>query len=156
MRKTASKWQGKASDLVDPKERLHHRFLRIVATGKNDNIFLGTQDGGIFRSTDHGTTWHTISRTLPNDSIRSIVWSDAGLFVGTGRGVYRLDENARSWKSANNGLTETAIQTLVVSGKGVMYAGTSAGAFRSDNDGMAWVNVSEGLGKHTSQSGPYY
>ena len=152
---TASKWQGKASDLVDPKERLHHRFLRIVAIGKDNHIFLGTQDGGIFRSTDHGSTWHTISRTLPNDSIRGIVRSNAGLFVGTGRGVYRLDEKARRWKSVNDGLTETAIQTLIVTGEGVLYAGTSAGAFRSDNNGGEWVNISKGLEQQTIRSGPY-
>ncbi len=152
---TASRWQGKASELVDPKERLQHRFLRVVATGKKNHIFLGTQDGGIFRSTDYGSSWHTISRTLPNDSIRGIVSHDSNLYVGTGRGIYTLDQEARRWKSLNTGLTEKAIQTLIVSPHGVLYAGTSAGAFRSDNDGETWVNVSDGLGTQTSRSGPY-
>ena len=152
---TASKWQGEASELVDPKERLHHRFLRIVAIGEQEEIFLGTQDGGIFRSTDQGTSWHTISRTLPNDSIRSIISNQAGLFVGTGRGVYKLDKVARRWKSRNIGLTERSIQTLVNSPSGVMYAGTSSGAFRSEDAGLNWENISEGLGVQTTRSGPY-
>ncbi|WP_454061940.1 ligand-binding sensor domain-containing protein [Candidatus Nitrospira salsa] len=152
---TASKWQGKSSELVDPKERLHHRFLRIVATGKKDYIFLGTQDGGIFRSTDQGATWHTISRTLPNDSIRGIVSDDSGLYVGTGRGIYQLDEKSRRWKAKNTGLTEMAIETLMLTPDGVLYAGTSAGAFRSDNRGTNWVNISQGLGQQTLRSGPF-
>ena len=152
---TASKWQGKASELVDPKERLQHRFLRIVATGEKEQIFLGTQDGGIFRSTDQGTSWHTISRTLPNDSIRGIISHQAGLFVGTGRGVYKLDTVSRKWKSMNVGLTERSIQTLVNSPSDVLYAGTSSGVFRSEDSGLNWDNISEGLGVQTTRSGPY-
>ncbi len=152
---TASAWQGKGEELVDPKERLHHRFLRIVATDEQNHIFLGTQDGGIFRSIDQGMSWHTISRTLPNDSIRSIVTHDSDLFVGTGRGIYKLDKAARRWMSMNTGLADTAIQTMIVSPEGVQYAGTSAGVFRSDNAGKQWINISEGLGTQTSRSGPY-
>ena len=151
----ASTWQGKASELIDPKERLHHRFIRIVATDDQNHIFLGTQDGGIFRSTDQGSSWHTVSRTLPNDSIRGIISHASELFVGTGRGIYKLDKKARRWKSVNTGLTEMAIQTMIVSPEGVLYAGTSAGAFRSDNGGAQWINVSAGLGQQTTRSGPY-
>ena len=152
---TVSKWEQNHSELIDPKERLHHRFLRIVATDKHNHIFLGTQDGGIFRSIDQGTTWHTISRTLPNDSIRSIVFHDSDLYVGTGRGIYKLDKAARRWIAMNTGLTDMAIQAMIVSSQGVLYAGTSAGAFRSDDGGMEWVDISKGLGTHTTRSGPY-
>ncbi len=152
---TASKWERDRSELIDPKERLHHRFLRVVATDQRNHIFLGTQDGGIFRSIDQGTTWHTISRTLPNDSIRSIVLHDSDLYVGTGRGIYKLDKAARRWIAMNTGLTDMAIQTMIVSSQGVLYVGTSAGAFRSDDGGMQWVNISKGLGTHTTRSGPY-
>lgn len=150
-----TQWKRPSSDLIDPKERLHHRYLRVVAVNQDQHIFLGTQDGGIFRSTDRGGSWHPLSRTLPNDSIRSIVSHDAGLYVATGRGVFKMDKRHRRWSPVNTGLTDLAIQTLVVSDGGVLYAGTSAGAFRSDNGGAQWVNVSKGLGLHTSQPSPY-
>ena len=149
------KWNRPASELIDPKERLSHRYLRVVAVSPQHHIFLGTQDGGIFRSTDRGVTWHPLSHTLPNDSIRSIVSHDAGIFVATGRGVFKLGEHDERWSPVNTGLTELAIQTLVISNQGVLYAGTSAGAFRSDNGGREWINVSEGLGMYTSQPRPY-
>ena len=149
------KWDRPSSDLIDPKERLPHRYIRVVAVGPDQHIFLGTQDGGIFRSTDRGVSWHTLSRTLPNDSIRSIVALDTGLFVATGRGVYKLGEHDQRWSPVNTGLTELAVQTLVVSDRGVFFAGTSAGAFRSDNAGGQWVNVSAGLGTYTDQPTPY-
>ncbi len=149
------KWGRPSSDLIDPKERLPHRYIRVVAVGPDQHIFLGTQDGGIFRSTDRGVSWHTLSRTLPNDSIRSIVAHEKGLFVATGRGVFKLGEHDQRWSGVNTGLTELATQTLVVSEQGVFFVGTSAGAFRSDNAGVQWVNVSEGLGMYTSQPTPY-
>ena len=149
------KWDRPSSKLIDPKERLPHRYIRIVAVGPGHHIFLGTQDGGIFRSTDRGVSWHSLSRTLPNDSIRGIIAHDSGLFVATGRGVYKLGENNQRWTPVNTGLTELSIQTLVVSEDGVFFAGTSAGAFRSDNAGIQWVNVSEGLGMYSSQPTPY-
>ena len=148
-------WGRTSSGLVDPKERLTHRYFRVVAVDHVGHIFLGTQDGGLFRSTDRGVSWHPLSRTLPNDSIRGIVAYKAGLFVATGRGIFKLDGQARRWNPVNNGLTELAIQTLVLSHQGVLYAGTSAGAFRSDNDGEKWVDVSKGFGLQTSQPGPY-
>ena len=85
-----------------------------------------------------------------------VLWrTAAGLFVATGRGIYKLNVQERRWNPVNTGLTELATQTLVVSHQGVLYTGTSAGIFRSDNAGAQWVNVSEGLGLQTSQPGPY-
>ena len=148
-------WGKTSLGLLDPKERLTHRFFRVVTVNHKGHIFLGTQDGGLFRSTDHGVSWHPLSRTLPNDSIRGVVAYQAGLFVATGRGIFKLSKQERRWNPVNTGLTELAIQTLIVSRQGVLYAGTSAGAFRSDNGGGQWVDVSEGFGLQISPSGPY-
>jgi len=38
-----------------------------------------------------------------------------------------------------------AIQVLIESGAGVLYAGTSDGAFRSDDDGRTWNPINQGL-----------
>ncbi|RMH37605.1 MAG: hypothetical protein D6690_02185 [Nitrospirae bacterium] len=150
-----STWLRGSSGLVDPKERLPHRYLRIVVVNERQQIFLGTQDGGLFMSTDEGRSWHPISRTLPNDSIRGIVSQDSALYVATGLGVYVLGREDRRWQPINSGLTELSIQTFVMSPAGVLYVGTSQGAFRSDDNGKHWVNVSEGFGLHTYQPRPY-
>jgi photosystem II stability/assembly factor-like uncharacterized protein len=38
-----------------------------------------------------------------------------------------------------------AVQVLVESPSGSLYAGTNAGAFRSDDDGKSWSPINEGL-----------
>lgn len=153
--RTGSDWLKGSSALMDPKERLTHRYVRVVAVNDREHIFLGTQDGGIFMSADRGQSWYSLSRTLPNDSIRSIVSRNSILYVATGRGIYALERRERRWQPMNTGLTELAIQTLVVSPGGILYAGTSRGAFRSEDGGAHWVNVSEGFEKQTRPLHPY-
>lgn len=140
----ASEWTRLSHGLVDH-EGLVENFIRVLAMDREQALYAGTFDGGVFRSGDGGQTWRPISRALPNDSIRGIVTSDKGLFVATGRGIYKTVNQGRQWVSLNKGLAELSVQVLTASGDGVLYAGTSAGVFRSDNDGESWENVSGGL-----------
>ncbi len=141
---TGSEWKRLSHGLVDH-EGLGENFIRVLAVDNEQGLYAGTFDGGVFRSGDGGQTWRPISRALPNDSIRSIVTSEKGLFVATGRGVFKSLNQGRQWTALNHGLTELSVQVLIASGNGSLYAGTSAGVFRSDDDGMNWVAISEGL-----------
>ena len=108
-------------------------------------IYAGTFDGGVFCSADGGVTWRPISRALPNDSIRGILFNSRGLFVATGHGIFKTTDKGRQWVPLNKGLTSMAIQVLIESGAGVLYAGTNDGAFRSDDDGRTWNPINQGL-----------
>ena len=85
------KWIDSQSIFVDPRERLPHRYLRVIAVNQAQHIFLGTQDGGIFRSTDRGVSWSSLSRNLPNDSIRGIVPIEDDVIVATGKGDFSME-----------------------------------------------------------------
>jgi photosystem II stability/assembly factor-like uncharacterized protein len=150
-----SKWVDSQSTFVDPRERLPHRYLRVIAVNQDQHIFLGTQDGGIFRSTDRGHSWSSLSRNLPNDSIRSIVPDQDDIIVGTGKGIFRWKHDQQRWVGINTGLTKPAIQSLTISKTGELYAGTSSGAFRSDDGGAHWTDISKGFGVQMSPKGPY-
>jgi ligand-binding sensor domain-containing protein len=135
--------------------RLHHglkdhegmveNFIRVLTIDPEGSIYAGTFDGGVFRSHDGGMTWRPISRALPNDSIRGIVFNSRGLFVATGHGIFKTTDKGGRWVPLNNGLTSMAVQVLVESPNGSLYAGTNAGAFRSDDDGKSWSAINEGL-----------
>ncbi len=149
-------WQKVGNPLVDPKERLTHTHIRVTTVSPQQHVYVGTQDGGIYRSTDSGKTWRPFGRSLPNDSIRGIVITEAALYVATGRGVFKNNFQNAQWTSANNGLTERAIQVLMASSDGALYVGTNAGAFRSLDAGDHWVNISETLGMHDAVPSPYF
>ena len=150
-----SKWVDSQSVFVDPRERLPHRYLRVIAVNQAQHIFLGTQDGGIFRSTDRGVSWSSLSRNLPNDSIRGIVPIEADVIVATGVGIFRWKDDQQQWLERNEGLTSLAVQHLTVADTGAWYVGTSSGAFRSDDEGAHWKNISQGLGMQMVPKGPY-
>jgi len=151
----SSKWVDSQSVFVDPRERLPHRYLRVIAVNQAQHIFLGTQDGGIFRSTDLGVSWVSLSRNLPNDSIRGIVPIGQDIVVATGKGIFQWKHDQQDWLELNEGLTRLAIQSLTIAGTGDWYVGTSSGAFRSDDSGAHWENISQGLGMQLIPKGPY-
>ncbi len=150
-----SQWIDSQSVFVDPRERLPHRYLRVIAVNQAQHIFLGTQDGGIFRSTDRGKSWASLSRNLPNDSIRGIVPIDKDVVVATGKGIFRWKHDQQRWLAMNEGLTRLAIQSLTIAETGDWYVGTSSGAFRSDDGGEHWTNISQGFGVQMVPKGPY-
>jgi photosystem II stability/assembly factor-like uncharacterized protein len=150
-----SKWIDSQSVFVDPRERLPHRYLRVIAVNQAQHIFLGTQDGGIFRSMDFGVSWASLSRNLPNDSIRGIVPIGQDIVVATGKGIFQWKHDQKDWVELNEGLTRLAIQSLTIAGTGDWYVGTSSGAFRSDDNGAHWKNISHGLGMQLIPKGPY-
>lgn len=149
-------WQKVRTQFIDAKERLRHNHIRILAKNQDGALFVGTQDGGIYRSVDLGESWHAFGKSLPNDSIRGIVSTNAGVFVATGRGIYTTNLRKAKWTAVNAGLTELAIQVMMMTLQGDLYAGTSAGAFRSQDRGKHWVNISEGLGKQFSMPRPFF
>ena len=150
-----AQWVDSHSIFVDPLERLPHRYLRVIAVNDAQHIFLGTQNGGIFRSVNGGKSWAPLSRSLPNDSIRGIVPMKEGLLVATGNGIFRWEEKQQRWEGRNTGLTKLAIQSLTLTGAGDLYAGTSSGAFRSSDGGGHWDDVSQGFGVQLVPKGPF-
>ena len=54
--------------------------------------------------------------------------------MGTEGGVFISTDNGSSWTQGNNGLTNTAVQSLVINSSGFIFAGTEGGVvFRSLN-----------------------
>ncbi|MBX3235254.1 MAG: hypothetical protein KF814_03800 [Nitrospiraceae bacterium] len=127
-------------------EGLVENFIRVLTVDKKENgIFAGTFDGGVFRSGDGGKSWLPISRALPNDSIRGVISNERGVYVATGRGIFKSENQGKQWMPLNKGLSNLSIQVFIEGEKGVLYAGTSSGVFRSDDDGASWMAMSQGL-----------
>jgi len=68
------------------------------------------------------------------------------LFVGTsGKGIFSTSDNGNTWIEANNGLTDSIVNVILVY-KNYIFAGTNnSGIFLSSDNGMNWTDVSSGL-----------
>ena len=89
-------------------------------------MFTGTF-GGVFRSTDCGTSWKFAG--LERLPVYSIVMAGNKLFAGGG-GVYISPDSGATWTQANSGLTDPSIATLAQFG-GILFAGTEYGGLFS-------------------------
>ena len=84
-------------------------------------MYLAVRDTGVFRSTDSGTEWESLNNGLADRIITAAANIEETVFVGTERGLYRLESDA--WKKLPLG-TSDAVCSLTVSGNN-LYAGTA-------------------------------
>jgi hypothetical protein len=119
-----------------------------IAINSIGDIFAGTFNSGVYRSTDDGGSWSVINQGLGNLEIRAlIIHSNGNIFIGTlFGGVFRSTNNGDNWVSTNQGITNSQILTLRTNSAGDIFAGTEGGGvFRSTNNGDNWVEVNQGL-----------
>ncbi|MEQ1821255.1 MAG: hypothetical protein ABL949_01975 [Fimbriimonadaceae bacterium] len=143
------------------------RALTINPTNAN-HMFIGAASGGIWQTTNGGTTWTPMNDFLPSLSVSCIYFKPGDtstLYAGTGEGGFwetpdgfGNTSNLRGagiWKSTNGGTTWTQIPSTSSSAwyavcriafsptdPNVMLAGTSSGLYRSTDGGNSWVQTS--------------
>lgn len=116
--------------------------------------------GALFRSDDDGASWEFIAGLPVTNTTASLAFSpdyanDQTLFVSFasgaasgGSGVYRSVDGGRTWQPSSHGLTDLAIQHVVVSpdythDHTVFASGVKAGLFRSTDGGRTWASLAD-------------
>jgi photosystem II stability/assembly factor-like uncharacterized protein len=113
-------------------------------------LYAGTQ-GGVFKSTDGGSSWSASSAGLANLLVNTLAigaGAPATIYAGTsGGGVFKSIDAGASWAPASTGLTDTFVLALVVdpSASNVLYAGTNGGIFKSTDSGSNWTAANTGI-----------
>ena len=127
-------------------------------------IYVATNDGGIWKSTDGGATWAPKTDYLPSLSMGavaldpgnpSIVYAGSGNnFDGSGgagsstgfskaAGVYRSTDSGNTWTVLDpggifGGAAQRGINRIVLPAPGVLLVGTNNGLFRSVDGGVSF------------------
>jgi len=144
-------WAGiyKSSDNGENWSWLIELATLVITINRNGDIYAGTWQG-LYKSTDNGNTWNQITNGLPNLSIPCIAFDiDGGIYVGTGyysngNGVYYSGDNGTTWGSL--GLTDTIVQSIVITDDYKIYAGTfNNGVMLSTDRGKNWNSINNGL-----------
>ena len=111
---------------------------------KGSNIFVGTNGGGIYKSTDNGMNWIAVDSGLTNLGGYSFTQNDSVLFLGSGNGVFTTNNNGANWTGINNGLLfdswDNPIISIAINGTNI-FAGSDYGLFKSDNNGTSWSSI---------------
>ena len=136
-----------------------------VVESNPDIIYVGTASGGVFKTTNGGTTWEPVFDDQPNSTIGdvtvapsdpSIVWVGSGeannrQSSSWGNGVYKSTDGGKSWKhmGLDNSMHIGRIvispadpNTLYVAAGGNLWGPSKErGVYKSSDGGKTWSNV---------------
>jgi len=111
----------------------------VVLLFDGGNLIAGTENEGIFLSTDGGGKWMHADMGKANLTVYAVVASGTSLIAGAYGGIYHSTDNGTSWTTATNELTNRVVRALAVCGPS-LYAGTLGdGVFRSTDNGASWT-----------------
>ena len=121
-------------------------------------LFAGTQEVGIFRSTDDGDTWLSASeglRVSPDNILPNIlVLTQEGntLYAGTNGGLFSSISGGESWQQLTSFQDKFGISGVAIIDD-TLYIGrfTQESVFSSNDNGKTWTQIDRGL---TGRGGP--
>ncbi|HET7153522.1 MAG TPA: hypothetical protein VFJ29_07120, partial [Candidatus Kapabacteria bacterium] len=113
------------------------------------NIYAAIYPKGVYRSSDNGTTWKSLSNGLDTVLInynRFFRVKDNTLFLQTtGNSFFTSTDNGDSWKLLNYKIDSNRITAIVISDSGYIFAGTrDSGVYLSKDKGKTWKATSFG------------
>lgn len=123
---------------------VENKKIHTVAINSSDTqqILIGVDRDGIYRTADGGTTWqHSSAGLEPNSSVHDIVFDPTNSQVvytsDLFSGVYMSMDSGETWVKINNGLHSRAARSLAISSDGQhLYVGTNEdGVLRLDLTG---------------------
>jgi photosystem II stability/assembly factor-like uncharacterized protein len=104
-----------------------------LASNSHGTLFAGTYGGGVFCSSDHGSTWTNINNNSPARYIYSILIDRAdNIYASTFNfGVIHSTNNGNNWDQFFSGLGGIEYYSLAISPEGRLYVGSDNGLYRS-------------------------
>ncbi len=129
-------------------------IIEAIAMGDENELYVGTFGGGLFKSEDRGKNWRPMNRGLKGKFISTLfVLEDGKVFAGTIRaGLFMSKDHGKQWISVNKGLERTDVKTIIMLRSGVLLAGTGKGVYISRNEGQRWEPYNKGLDHTQIQS----
>jgi len=120
----------------------------------DQTVFVIGGGGGVFRSTNGGSSWTSLNTGLTDLHLRSIAVSpdfisDQTVFAGTlYGGIFRSTNAGLSWTAV--GLAAQEVRSIAISPQfeidRTVFAGTPGeGVFRSSDGGSSWTPVNSGM-----------
>lgn len=129
--------------------------LQIEALGNNSSfIFSGTENQGVFRTADEGQNWEPINNGLDGMNaytVTDIISIGNDLFIATGGGVYKSNNNGSNWvQKFYPGINKSA-QVLDYDNNVLATCVNGSGVYLSKDLGETWILASiNGLNIDTS------
>jgi|GEM_PF-1388513 len=111
----------------------------ILTDPSNNNIFIASWGGGVYKTSDTGNSWNQVNLSCVN--IESFLVDSSGtLLVGTdAAGIFRSTDNGLSW--GQNSLINSYVYSIGATRSGKLLASANNGLYSSTDDGISWNNL---------------
>lgn len=125
----------------------------------NNTWYAGSASGGIWKTTDGGNTWRSLTDALPNLAASTLAMSKSNtdvIYAGTGEGfggfgmvagsgVFKSTDRGETWEqlqsTVNNDDFEFVNRIIIdPEDENIVLVATNEGIFKSTNGGDAWTN----------------
>jgi PAS domain S-box-containing protein len=129
--------------------QLQANDIRALLVDQKDNLWIGTNGGGVSRYNDGVFTTFTTRDGLANDAILSLHDDGRGsLWIGTdGGGMSRYLNGRFQTYNTKDGLPDDAVFAICSGSDGSLWVGTHNGLARLKNDRFSVYSTKNGLGK---------
>ena len=123
-------------------------------------IYVGTPAGGIWKSTNGGTSWVPLSDELPQIGVSGIVTDKANsniIYIVTGDkdagdtysiGVLKSTNGGATWNTTGLSFTNTSTRAgdiyMHPTNSNILWVATSVGVYKTTDAGANWTNVLSG------------
>ncbi len=109
-------------------------------------LYCGTEPGEVYKSTDGGNSWATISMTMNFGggvtAVECHPTDQNTIFAGGDLGIFRSQDGGLTW---TNTLSQTSLDVNEIlvfpNDPSIVFAATGKGLYRSTNGGTSWTNL---------------
>jgi photosystem II stability/assembly factor-like uncharacterized protein len=158
----AANWVPISDDLTngdDPGNLVIGTITTIdVARSDEQVIYVGTDDGNVWVTTNTGTNWQNISGSLPNRWVTRVAVDpyDAAVAYVTLSGytdgsylphVFRTTNYGASWQDIQGNMPDAPINDIIIDpyDDSTLYIGTDFGVYYTEDLGQTWQVLGTGM-----------
>ncbi len=132
----------------------------IVDPNSPSTFYSGAPSGGIWKSTDTGSTWAVLTDDLPQIGVSGIAidYNDSGIiYIATGDddntdtysvGVYKSTDGGTTWNQTglNPSNSPSSMNDIYIhpTNSSVLWVATNSGVYKTIDAGMSWENKLSG------------
>ena len=156
----AANWTAISPDLTNGSGGGNNVYGTIttidVSPLNGDVIYVGTDDGNVWITTNGGADWTNISPNLPNrwvtkvladrDNVNRVYVTFSGYRYGEDNGnVYASNNQGQLWGAIGNALPDIPVNDIVKDADGNFYVATDVGVFAAGTGDYNWEVVDGNL-----------
>lgn len=114
-----------------------------LITSSSGFIIAGSQQNGIYRSTNAGLSWQNVYKVGNNGiNMANTITANGIVYIPYNNGISRSNDEGATWTTLQSGLNTYCPSFAINSSNGNFYAGTwDKGVYRSTDQGSNWAST---------------